>query len=45
MKLRAGNGVAATPTVFINGRVLTGALQYAAYESVVDDELRKKELK
>ncbi len=27
-------GVSATPTIFINGRVLVGALEYGAYEAV-----------
>jgi protein-disulfide isomerase len=32
-------GVAATPTVFINGRILTGAQPFEAYEKIVNEEL------
>lgn len=33
-------GVEGTPTVFINGRKMSGALPYAAYKKVIEEELR-----
>jgi protein-disulfide isomerase len=32
-------GVSATPAIFINGRLILGALGYDAYKRVIDDEL------
>jgi protein-disulfide isomerase len=34
-----GLGVNGTPTVFINGRPLTGSQTYDAYVAVIDEEL------
>jgi len=36
------DGVSSTPTVFINGRALIGALPIEAYEEVIQEELAKK---
>jgi protein-disulfide isomerase len=40
--LASGNrlGVAATPAVFINGRLILGAVGYDVYQRVIDEELR-----
>ena len=35
----AAHGVAATPTVFINGRLIVGAVPYETYDRVVREEL------
>jgi protein-disulfide isomerase len=35
-------GVTGTPAFFINGRKLSGALPYAEFKRVIDDELNKK---
>jgi protein-disulfide isomerase len=45
--IAAGNeaGVNATPTFFINGRVLMGAQPYEAFKSVIDNELALKNAK
>jgi protein-disulfide isomerase len=46
-KVRAGMqegtalGVGSTPTVFINGRLLTGAQPYEAFRQIIDDELQR----
>jgi protein-disulfide isomerase len=34
-------GVGSTPTVFINGRLLTGAQPYEAFRQIIDDELQR----
>ena len=34
-------GVTATPTIFINGRMVVGALPYDAFERIVQDELAR----
>lgn len=41
--LQAGTrvGVGSTPTVFINGRLLTGAQPYEAFQAVIDEELER----
>jgi protein-disulfide isomerase len=41
--LQAGTqlGVGSTPSVFINGRLLTGAQPYEAFQAVIDDELQR----
>jgi protein-disulfide isomerase len=36
------DGVSSTPTVFINGRALIGALPIEAYEEVIQEELARK---
>ena len=33
-------GVTATPTLFINGRPLTGAVPYKQIKKIIDEELR-----
>jgi protein-disulfide isomerase len=35
-------GVSATPTFFINGRMVRGALPLQAFEDVIDEELRRR---
>jgi protein-disulfide isomerase len=35
-------GVASTPTLYINGRLVTGAQPPAIFESIIDEELAKK---
>jgi protein-disulfide isomerase len=37
----AALGVASTPSVFINGRLVTGAQPYEAFQAIIDDELRR----
>jgi protein-disulfide isomerase len=37
----ASHGVAATPTVFINGRLVVGAVPYETYEAIVREELAR----
>ena len=41
--LQAGTqlGVGSTPSIFINGRLLTGAQPYEAFQAVIDDELQR----
>ena len=34
-------GVASTPTVFINGRMVSGAQPYAAFTKIIDEELER----
>jgi len=36
-----GLGVSSTPSVFINGRMLSGAQSYEAFASIIDDELAR----
>jgi len=36
-----GLGVSSTPSVFINGRMLSGAQPYEAFASIIDDELAR----
>jgi protein-disulfide isomerase len=38
-------GVSATPTFFINGRMLVGVQPLAAFQSLIDDELKKQAAK
>jgi protein-disulfide isomerase len=35
-------GVAATPTFFINGRMLSGAMPFDSFKTVIDEELAAK---
>ena len=35
-------GVASTPTLYINGRVVTGAQPQQVFESIIDEELAMK---
>jgi len=37
----ADHGVLATPTVFINGRLVVGAVPYETYERIVREELSR----
>ena len=41
--LQAGTqvGVGSTPSVFINGRLVTGAQPYEAFKAIIDDELER----
>jgi protein-disulfide isomerase len=34
-------GISSTPTTFVNGRMITGAQPYAAFASVIDEELER----
>jgi protein-disulfide isomerase len=36
-------GVTGTPAFFINGRRLTGAQPFAAFQQIIDDELERIE--
>jgi protein-disulfide isomerase len=36
------NGVNGTPATFINGRLVSGAQPYEAFQSIVDEELKKR---
>ena len=36
------NGVASTPTVFINGRAVVGAMPIDAYDAIIQEELARK---
>ena len=40
--MAAAMGIQATPTFFINGRVLRGAQPLEAFTAIIDDELRLK---
>ena len=35
-------GVGSTPTLYINGRLVTGAQPLALFESIIDEELARK---
>jgi protein-disulfide isomerase len=35
-------GISATPAFFINGRLLSGAQPYEAFQSIIDDELQRR---
>jgi protein-disulfide isomerase len=35
-------GVNSTPTLYINGRMLTGAQPYEMFASIIDEELARK---
>jgi protein-disulfide isomerase len=35
-------GVNSTPTLYINGRMLTGAQPYETFASIIDDELARR---
>ena len=37
-----GYGVSSTPTLFINGRMLTGAQPFEAFEAIINDELARR---
>ena len=37
-----GTGGMGTPTFFINGRQLAGAMPFASFAQVIDEELKKK---
>jgi protein-disulfide isomerase len=37
----AALGVGSTPSIFINGRLLSGAQPYEAFQAVIDDELER----
>ena len=37
----AGHGVSATPTVFINGRLVVGAVPYETYDRIIREELSR----
>jgi len=34
-------GVSSTPSIFINGRLLSGAQPFEAFQAVIDDELQR----
>ena len=34
-------GVSGTPAFFVNGRLLSGAAQFAQFKEVIDDELER----
>jgi len=36
-------GVTSTPTLFINGRMISGALPFETFETVINDELARGE--
>lgn len=38
-------GVQSTPTLYINGRIVTGAQPAAVFEAIIDDELARKTVK
>ena len=38
-----GYGVTSTPTLFINGRMISGALPFETFETVINDELAREE--
>ena len=38
-----GYGVPSTPTLFINGRMISGALPFETFETVINDELAREE--
>jgi protein-disulfide isomerase len=40
--LGSGMGVQSTPTLYINGRVVTGAQPIAVFESIIDEELARR---
>ena len=35
-------GVSSTPTLFINGRMVTGAQPFEAFETIINDELARR---
>ena len=37
-----GYGVSSTPTLFINGRMVTGAQPFEAFEAIINDELARQ---
>ena len=41
MDVGAGLGVSSTPTVFINGRLLSGAQPYEVFTAIIDEELER----
>lgn len=42
LRAAARLGLSSTPSVFINGRIVTGAKPYEVYASIVDEELRSR---
>ena len=38
-----GYGVTSTPTLFINGRMISGALPFETFETIINDELAREE--
>ena len=41
MGIGTGLGVASTPSLFINGRLVAGALPYESFASIIDEELER----
>jgi protein-disulfide isomerase len=41
MKEGMAEGVSATPTFFINGRILSGAQPFEAFKTIIDEELAR----
>ncbi len=39
----AENGATGTPTIFINGKMITGAQPFSAFKAMIDEELKKLE--
>jgi len=37
-----GYGVSSTPTLFINGRLVSGAQPFEAFETIINDELARR---
>lgn len=42
IKMATAAGVSGTPAFFINGRLLSGAQPFAAFKTIIDDELAMK---
>ncbi len=42
VELGAQIGVQSTPTLYINGRIVTGAQPASVFEQIIDDELARK---
>lgn len=42
LELAQSYGVMATPTFFINGRLLSGAQPFEAFQKIIDEELARK---
>jgi protein-disulfide isomerase len=41
MGIGARLGVSSTPTVFVNGRLVTGAQPYEVFAEIIDEELER----
>jgi len=41
MNIGTSLGVASTPTVFVNGRMVSGAQPYAVFTKIIDEELER----